>query len=334
MITFETVDGFDRRNVVAPVVPNIGAPVTVEQMEDAEQAIAIALPSMNDIRVIQDQCSKIKALEKYLEGKQAHLPARGAQRRLEARIGQLLGEPEVGRPEKTSVMTEVSDVSRHERMDFRILARALNGECELSKTEWRQSRRALVALIKDRTKEDTAMDPLAAFQERMRKPATQIQVPEGKTPEQVTREGIALERQGSSDKAAKAIGVRPETYSRMRDIVLLADRDDLSEDHAEIASTALKALNETRRVVAPYELIAPIAKRVWGEERKSRTKAEAQRLEQFDYAMKILEAACTESASLEVPYITEERQANAVMEIEGCITHLRTLLKNIKEARS
>jgi hypothetical protein len=36
-----------------------------------------------------------------------------------------LGEAQVGRPEKTSVMTEVSEVAKDDRHDFRVLSRAL-----------------------------------------------------------------------------------------------------------------------------------------------------------------------------------------------------------------
>lgn len=75
-------------------------------------------------------------------------PARGAQRRLEARIGPLLGEPEQGRRADLEPTSHKGQVAKNERMDFRILDRALNGNCELSKDEWRQSRRMLVSLVK------------------------------------------------------------------------------------------------------------------------------------------------------------------------------------------
>jgi hypothetical protein len=37
---------------------------------------------------------------------------------------------------------------------FSVLARALNGGCDLSRDEWRRSRRALVSLIKERTRQE------------------------------------------------------------------------------------------------------------------------------------------------------------------------------------
>lgn len=82
-------------------------------------------------------------VERYLKSKEAHLPARGAMRHLDARIGQLLGSPEQGRRTDLEPVPHEGNVAKNDRMDFRVLARALNGSCELAKDEWRQSGRAL-----------------------------------------------------------------------------------------------------------------------------------------------------------------------------------------------
>jgi hypothetical protein len=65
----------------------------------------------------------------------------GAQRHIEARIGQLLGPaPGQGsRNDLTSHHDEKSIIPHDEdRAAFRILARALDGECELTPDEWRK----------------------------------------------------------------------------------------------------------------------------------------------------------------------------------------------------
>jgi hypothetical protein len=53
-----------------------------------------------------------------------------------------------------AVPLEIDALRRREgveaRANFRLLARALNGDCELTPDEWRKSRRALVALIRRR----------------------------------------------------------------------------------------------------------------------------------------------------------------------------------------
>ena len=64
-------------------------------------------------------------------GRKAQPFIRGAQRRLEARIGQLLGPPIEGRPEN-NCSHESSLVERNARARFRLLAQALGGEVTLS----------------------------------------------------------------------------------------------------------------------------------------------------------------------------------------------------------
>jgi len=63
----------------------------------------------------------LRAIEQYLRGKQMHLSAMDAQRRLEARIGQLLGEAHV------DVSNPHHDEVSHDqtRSDFRTLGPAL-----------------------------------------------------------------------------------------------------------------------------------------------------------------------------------------------------------------
>jgi hypothetical protein len=78
-------------------------------------------------------------------GRELQRPMLGAQRRIEARIGQLLGEPAMGGRGKLSSMPEGFD-RRHLGADFRLLARALDGECVLTEEEWQKSRRALVSI--------------------------------------------------------------------------------------------------------------------------------------------------------------------------------------------
>lgn len=63
-------------------------------------------------------------------------------RHLEARIGQLIGDAMHG-GDRTGEQVVHDQLEKRERFDFRILARALNGTCELSKDEWRKSRRLL-----------------------------------------------------------------------------------------------------------------------------------------------------------------------------------------------
>ncbi len=99
-----------------------------------------------------------------LTNNRRHLPARGAQRRLEARIGQLLPNEQGRRTDKLPNHDVEVELHGKDKSDFRVLARALNGTCDLSKDEWRQSRRELVALDRTCTKQRTPVPSLCVDQ--------------------------------------------------------------------------------------------------------------------------------------------------------------------------
>lgn len=69
-----------------------------------------------------------------------------AQRGLEARIGRLIGGAKLC-DNQHSVTTEISDIAKDDRHDFRIPARAIDGHCNHTLDDWRQSRRALLYLF-------------------------------------------------------------------------------------------------------------------------------------------------------------------------------------------
>jgi N6-adenosine-specific RNA methylase IME4 len=135
--------------VTLPALPSPGAAISAEQVAGWERHVAEHVADVPDVETAQEWRAQAAALEAYLRSKGLHGPMLGAQRRVEARIGQLLGEARPG-PAQSSVVTEVSE--KNARHDFRLLGRALRGECEppLGHEEWRDSRRNLVAVVRRR----------------------------------------------------------------------------------------------------------------------------------------------------------------------------------------
>lgn len=132
-----------------PALPNRRALPDVASAEALEARLTAALPGVDNVEVLEEWRAQAAALAEYLRGRELQGPMLGAQRRVEARIGQLLGEPERGGRGQTQ--TYAFDFPRpNDRSDFRLLARALNGGLSLTEEEWRQSRAGLVALIKER----------------------------------------------------------------------------------------------------------------------------------------------------------------------------------------
>jgi len=120
-------------------------PVTPEFVRQLEAELAERVALVDDLESLETWRAQAAALEAYFRDKELKAPMAGAQRRVEARIGQLLGEAEVG--SHHSVTTEGRKVHKSDRHDFRILAKGFDA---LSAEEWRKSRRKLVSLLRDR----------------------------------------------------------------------------------------------------------------------------------------------------------------------------------------
>ena len=127
------------------VIPKAGSAIAADQLMRLERKIANIILKVSEFETLEEWRAKARALEMYLRDKELQRPMLGAQRRIEARLWQLLGEPIRGRP-KISVMSEIKD--KDDRTDFRVLAHALEGKLTLSEDEWRKSRRALVSFIR------------------------------------------------------------------------------------------------------------------------------------------------------------------------------------------
>jgi N6-adenosine-specific RNA methylase IME4 len=128
-----------------PALPTRGAPITADDVQRIEAIVAERVNLVDDVQVLREWQAQAAALEAYLRSKDLQRPMLGAQRRVEARIGQLLGA-DIREVENSG--HDLSSIESGLRQDCRILARAFN--CLSDDDEWRKSRRALVALVRQR----------------------------------------------------------------------------------------------------------------------------------------------------------------------------------------
>lgn len=136
-----------QRLTTLPPLPARKKGVTAEQVLAIEAYIARTVLELNDIEAIDEWRARARAFEAYLRSPELQRPMAGAQRRVEGRIGQLLGKPLTRGQLNSSGIPEEFD-RQHLGADFRLLGRALSGDCALTDDEWRKSRRALVALVR------------------------------------------------------------------------------------------------------------------------------------------------------------------------------------------
>lgn len=138
-----------REEITLPALPRPGSLVSAKMVQSIELQIAESLPSIDDMDVLEEWRRRASALQGYLRDKELQRPILGAQRRVEARIGQLLGEAKRGgkADEQLDEIMTSSIPQSADRSDFRLLARGFG---LLADDEWRKSRRALVRDLRNK----------------------------------------------------------------------------------------------------------------------------------------------------------------------------------------
>jgi hypothetical protein len=132
-----------------PAIPKAGTAIALADMERMEQGITQQLALIEDVDTLLEWKAQAAALEQYLRGKDLNGPMLAAQRKVEARIGQLLGQASNGGDRRSDQFPRAAtEISSSDRLRFRILARGL--ERGLPDEDWRRPRTRLIALIQER----------------------------------------------------------------------------------------------------------------------------------------------------------------------------------------
>ena len=104
-----------------------------------EQSVSQRVAKINDIDKLKEWRDQAAALEAYLRSRGLQRPMLGAQRRVEGRIGQLLGDPSDNKGGRGKTLSHAEGFSYELRHQFRVLALAF--EC-CDDDEWRRPNRA------------------------------------------------------------------------------------------------------------------------------------------------------------------------------------------------
>jgi N6-adenosine-specific RNA methylase IME4 len=147
--------------LILPALPEPGSAISAKRVSQIERDLISQCQLINDIGLAEEWRRKARAIEMYLREPALQKPMLGAQRHIEARIGQLLGPAVIGANQHGFGHDRTlanSLIDKDDRELFRLLAYALSGEahqdtklkCELAPDEWRKSRRALVSLVRQR----------------------------------------------------------------------------------------------------------------------------------------------------------------------------------------
>jgi hypothetical protein len=130
-----------------PMIPQAGSAIALTDLVKMEERVAQQVSAIDDVDTLLEWKAQAAALEQYLRGKELNGPMLGAQRRVEARIGQLLGVAQIGNPHG-KLISHAREITPTDRQRFRILARGL--ERGLPDEEWRAGREKLIKVIQQR----------------------------------------------------------------------------------------------------------------------------------------------------------------------------------------
>jgi len=164
-----------------------------------------------------------------------------------------------------------------------------------------------------------------------------IKKPAGVLLSELIKRGIEIEKTTDRPEIrtiARQVGLDQKPYRLGREIVLIAQRGDLSAAHAAIAKKALALMDSEQNPRAAHDLIDPIARRIWGDRQKarSRDRNESQRLEKFQRVILLICETCSNGENIELPYLAPDDTAAAVRDLKDAAAALQKLTKRLMEA--
>ena len=139
----------------------------------------------------------------------------------------------------------------------------------------------------------------------------------------------------NAEKAAMAVGLGKGTYLLVKKLLLLKDKDILTEEESRRVDAALDRINVERQTSGAAADVKDIIKRHWtprtkrGDTAKDRKK-ETKLRTRFDRTLFIIREACTNNEEMELPKLNKKEIADAVTILAESITGLSSLLKLIQ----
>lgn len=156
-----------------------------------------------------------------------------------------------------------------------------------------------------------------------------LKAPNGMTLEEWARDGMAHENKGmTAEEAAQKIGFHIASYRRVKDLVLLADRNDLPKSEARLVRATLNTINEERQVRVPDE-VKNIVMRVWGTRRPKNSKFVENRTEAFLASIDVIYHVCIQEK--EIPQLNREQVKFVLENLKEAVDSIIKTMKKVKE---
>jgi len=163
-----------------------------------------------------------------------------------------------------------------------------------------------------------------------------LNIPEGLTPEKVGRQAVALMDDGLSQaKIARRLKTDLKVLRKMMEIVLLADRNDLSKDERAAVSDAISDMNKTHQTLRAYRLVEKLANTIWGEPITRRGlrfhRAEQRRLDDFDRVFQVLVDMVHNVRRVEVPRLPRRQALEYTEDLRLLKNEITKILQTLEQ---
>lgn len=169
-----------------------------------------------------------------------------------------------------------------------------------------------------------------------------VTVPEGISLTQYVNEGMVLAKANnlSLQRIARHLGISVRSYSIVKATIELSRRPDLSKGDMDTVRLALAKMDEERRVLVFWNLIAPITKMVFGSyEKKGKTRFvlnnrnEVRRKQLFQHGLGLITDTCARALEIEIPHLPEGEILDAAGKLTKAIESLKQLRGKIRRHR-
>lgn len=128
------------------------------------------------------------------------------------------------------------------------------------------------------------------------------------------REGIKLANYSSEESSnekltqvADGLGVGHHSFRMLRNIIIVSDREDLSQEDRNVINDVIRKVNKTRNVRTYYPEIKKIIDKIWGSNRNHTLtdKNAKKRVETFQNGVLILCETCDRIMELDQPHMAD-----------------------------
>lgn len=151
------------------------------------------------------------------------------------------------------------------------------------------------------------------------------------------RDGMSLEKRDNLeiDEAAKALGLNKDTYRKIRTLIVLHDRKELTDEDRAFVQSLLQKIERERHIRLFFIEAKDLIEKVWGRGRGKniRSKAAAKRVDAFRTTCVVMQDTCTRLTGIEIPYMSDSDITESIQELNSASQLIRELVNKLRRLR-